>query len=260
MSSSRKLRSVLIDLSGTIHVEDTAIPGAVEALERLRKTNVNIKFVTNTTKESRRFLFERLSKLGFNIKLDDIWTSLWSAKELIASRNLSPYLMVADEALEDFKDVINPQKEYDCVVIGLAPSMFDYDHLNKAFSLLISGAQLIAIHEARYYKRSDGLALGPGPFVKGLEYASSCKAEVVGKPSANFFKSALGEIAPCEAVMIGDDVRDDVGGAQSIGIRGFLVKTGKYRPGDELKIQPPPSQLCNSFVDAVDIILKELKK
>lgn len=68
----------------------------------------------------------------------------------------------------------------------------------------MNGAPLIAIHEGRYYKRPDGLALGPGAFIKGLEYASNVKAEVVGKPTAEFFKAALGDIDPAQAVMIGD--------------------------------------------------------
>lgn len=69
---------------------------------------------------------------------------------------------------------------------------------------LLNGAQLIAIHAGKYYKRSDGLALGPGCFVKGLEYSAQCKAELVGKPNAAFFRSALDGIDPNEAVMIGD--------------------------------------------------------
>jgi ribonucleotide monophosphatase NagD (HAD superfamily) len=70
--------------------------------------------------------------------------------------------------------------------------------------LLLAGAPLIAIHCGRYYKRSDGLALGPGPFVRALEYASDCCSEVVGKPSPIFFQSALGDTDPVYAVMIGD--------------------------------------------------------
>lgn len=50
------------------------------------------------------------------------------------------------------------------VLIGLAPNKFDYEHMNKAFRLISDGAKLIAIHKARYYKRKDGLALGPGSF------------------------------------------------------------------------------------------------
>jgi len=32
-----------------------------------------------------------------------------------------------------------------------------------------------------------------------------------------------------QAVMIGDDIVTDVGGAQACGIRGIQVRTGKYR-------------------------------
>ncbi len=39
--------------------------------------------------------------------------------------------------------------------------------------------------------------------------------------------------------MIGDDIRTDVGAAQEWGIRGILVRTGKFRPRDlELGIRP----------------------
>jgi len=66
--------------------------------------------------------------------------------------------------------------------------------------------QLIAVHKARYYQRTEGLSMGPGPFVEALEYASGKKALVVGKPQLEFFQSVL-EDFNClaeETVMIGD--------------------------------------------------------
>ncbi|XP_063216637.1 haloacid dehalogenase-like hydrolase domain-containing protein 2 [Bacillus rossius redtenbacheri] len=252
------LKTVLIDLSGTLHIENTITAGAIEALNKLRDTNVRVKFVTNTTKESRRCLHERLTDLGFAIRPDEIWSSLWVARDVVASRGLRPLLLVDDAAVEDFAGA-RSEGEHDSVVVGLAPDKFNYAQLNKAFRVLLSGAPLIAIHEGRYYKRLDGLALGPGPFVRALEYATGCKAEVVGKPSAAFFESALGGFRPEEAVMIGDDVKDDVDGAQRVGIRGILVKTGKYREGDEAKISPAPSQVCADFAQAVAVLLEELQ-
>ena len=82
------------------------------------------------------------------------------------------------------------------------------------------GAELIAINKAKYYKTKDGLSLGPGSFVAGLEFATNKKvpivenieregfqALVVGKPSETFFKlglAALGaDIRAEETVMIG---------------------------------------------------------
>ncbi|PVD36300.1 hypothetical protein C0Q70_03278 [Pomacea canaliculata] len=203
-SGACTVNTVLIDLSGTIHIEDTEIPGSVKALERLQKSKVNIKFVTNTTKESKRVLLERLHSIGFNVKGEEIFTSLTAARYLIEQRKLHPLLMVDEKALEDFEGVSTENQ--DAVVVGLAPEKFDYNTMNQAFRLILSGAPLIAIHKGRYYKRKDGLALGPGPFVTALEFATGQKADIVGKPELSFFLSAVEEfsVAPSQCIMIGD--------------------------------------------------------
>ncbi|XP_027055012.1 haloacid dehalogenase-like hydrolase domain-containing protein 2 [Pocillopora damicornis] len=250
-----KIRGVLIDLSGTIHVENSVIPGSIQALKRLRESGVTVRFVTNTTKESKGTLLKRLTGIGFDIQAEEVFTSLTAARRLIDQRSLRPMLLLQSDAIEDFKgvDVNDPN----AVVVGLAPDCFNYEILNKAFRLLLEGCPLIAIHKVRYYKKGDGLALGPGPFVTALEFATDVKAEVVGKPQASFFRQALSEIG-CDvqsAVMIGDDARDDIGGAESIGIKGFLVQTGKYRDGDEHHLEKPPFAVCKDFSAAVDQIL-----
>lgn len=51
---------------------------------------------------------------------------------------------------------------------------------------------------------------------------------------------------------------DDIEGAQKLGMKGILVKTGKYRPGDEEKISPPAFQVLPSFKEAVDYILQHM--
>ncbi|XP_014287733.1 haloacid dehalogenase-like hydrolase domain-containing protein 2 [Halyomorpha halys] len=257
MAFRSNLKSVLIDLSGTLHIENEVTPNAIEALNRLRSTNLKIKFVTNTTKESRRILHERLTKLGFDIKQDEIFTSLWAARDLVKKESLRPMYFLDDAAMEDFEG-FKSEDNINAVVIGLAPDKFNWNNLTKAFRLLLNGAKLIAIHAARYYKSPDGLSLGPGPFVKALEYASGTEASIVGKPASNFFCAALDKVKPTEAVMIGDDVRDDVGGAQALGMKGYLVKTGKYRDNDENKIDPAPYKTVNNFSEAVDDIISSL--
>lgn len=68
-----------------------------------------------------------------------------------------------------------------------------------------NNAKLVAIHEGKYYKRKDGLALGPGCFVKGLEYAAGVESILIGKPNEYFFKNALIDgVNVDECVMIGD--------------------------------------------------------
>ncbi|XP_051019183.1 uncharacterized protein LOC127204297 [Acomys russatus] len=232
--------------------------GLIGLAKKLRAASVMVRFVTNTTKESKQDLLERLKKLEFEISEDEIFTSLTAARNLVEQKQVRPMLLVDDRALPDFTGV--QTGDPNAVVIGLAPEHFHYQLLNQAFRLLLDGAPLIAIHKARYYKRKDGLALGPGPFVTALEYATDTKATVVGKPEKTFFLEALRDTgcAPEEAVMIGDDCRDDVGGAQNTGMLGILVRTGKYRAADEEKINPPPYLTCESFPHAVDHILQHL--
>ncbi|KAG8456811.1 hypothetical protein GDO86_002556 [Hymenochirus boettgeri] len=205
MAARQMLKAVLVDLSGTLHIEDTAIPGAQEALKRLREAPVVLRFVTNTTKECKKTLLDRLRKLEFDIKEEEIFTSLTAARNLLEQNNVRPMLLVDDSALQDFQGIATHSPN--AVVIGLAPEHFNYETMNKAFRLALDGAPIIAIHKARYYKKKDGLALGPGPFVTGLEYATDTKATVVGKPEKTFFLEALRGTGcnPEEAIMIGDE-------------------------------------------------------
>lgn len=71
--------------------------------------------------------------------------------------------------------------------------------------LMKDDSELIAVHEGKYFKRADGLAVGPGCFTRGLEYATSKKAIVIGKPNPYFFNCAIpATVLPHECCMIGD--------------------------------------------------------
>ena len=247
---------------------------------RLRNTNLQLKFATNTTKESQSLLYQRLKNIGFEIEKHEIFTSLTAARDLIAPKKLKPYFLVDDAALSDFEGHVpidTPTSNANAVVVGLAPTKFNHEQMNIAMNILLEGSPLYAIHKGRFYKTKDGLALGPGPFIAALEHATDKKAIVVGKPQPSFFKEAIRSFncEPNEVAMIGDvivilfcdsndelnitqDVRDDIGGAQNIGMVGFLVKTGKYRPEDESKIDPLPKFVCPSVVEAVDIIISQM--
>ncbi|EFP11247.1 hypothetical protein GCK72_017890 [Caenorhabditis remanei] len=249
-----KISAVLIDLSGTLHIEELAIPGAQAALELLRQ-HVQVKFVTNTTKESQNLLHQRLKSCGFQIEKHEIFTSLSAARDLILKNQYRPYFILDDKAMEDFEGIST--EDPNAVVIGLAPEKFNDGIMTEAFRLIKEkNASLIAIHKGRYYQKKDGLHLGPGAYVAGLEYATGVEAKVVGKPEKLFFESALKTLGEnidfSNAVMIGDDVNDDALGAIKVGMRAILVKTGKFRSGDELKVK----NVANSFVDAVDMIIE----
>ena len=70
---------------------------------RLRNAGIEIKFVTNTSKESLREIHERMNKLKFDIRRDEIFTSLTAVRKLVDARNIRPHLVLADSAMEEFE-------------------------------------------------------------------------------------------------------------------------------------------------------------
>uniref|UniRef100_A0A8D8S343 Haloacid dehalogenase-like hydrolase domain-containing protein 2 n=1 Tax=Cacopsylla melanoneura TaxID=428564 RepID=A0A8D8S343_9HEMI len=214
MTPASAAKLLLVDLSGTLHVGNQATRGAVEALDWVRARGVAVKFLTNTTKESKRDIFERLVKIGFKVDMSDILTSVSVAIDEVKRRGLKPLLITEPSVEREFNELYPELKqgERDSVVVGLVPDKFNYTVLNEAFRLLHSNpsAPIIAIHKGKYYQTEDGLSLGPGPFVAALEFASAREATVCGKPNQNIFLQALGQYTPQEAIMIGDDVTDDI--------------------------------------------------
>ena len=69
------IKGVLLDLSGTLHVENQALPGAQEAVAELQRRNVAHRFVTNTSRKSRRMLHEQLETMGFSVPAEHLMTA-----------------------------------------------------------------------------------------------------------------------------------------------------------------------------------------
>ena len=215
-------------------MDETPVEGAKETVAMLEEKGYRYRFVSNTTSKSRRSLAEFLGDMGFMIPPDRIFTPGIAAAGRIGSEGEKRcFLITTPDLQREFEEagiaIVEEEAEY--VVVGDAEDGFTYDRLKRAFRLVMEGARIIALEKDRYWMGADGLSLSAGPFVAALEYATGAVAEVVGKPSRNFFEIALAGMGASaeETAMIGDDINTDVGGAKSLGMMGILVRTGKYR-------------------------------
>ena len=227
-----RARALLLDLDGVLYVEDDPIAGAPEAIERLRGGHLTLRFVTNTTAHSRERTLDKLARLGFAVEDHELVTPAALAVRRCRERGHTRVALVMnDEVKRDFTALEEAAGKADAVIVGDLGPAFGYDVLNGAFRQVMEGAELIALQKNRYWLRADGMALDVGPFVAALEYATGRQAYVVGKPAHTFFESIVSEldVDATEAVMVGDDIESDIGGAQDAGLAGVLVRTGKYR-------------------------------
>jgi phospholysine phosphohistidine inorganic pyrophosphate phosphatase len=251
---------ILLDIDGVLYVGDDPIEGAHETLGELRELGAGLRLVTNTTSRSRRQVCEHLAELGFEVSVEEVLTPAAMALAHCDERGYSSVeLIVSDGLREDLAQFDNGATgdRVDAVILGDVGARFDAELLNRAFRLIMDGAELVALQHNRYWRRADGLALDVGAYAAALEYATRRDAVVVGKPSEAFFGAAVVDMGLDAAVMVGDDVEADVGGAMAAGLPGILVRTGKYRQ-DALPPEVTPTAIVDSINDVPALLARIL--
>ena len=190
--------------------------------------------------------------MGFPVSPERIFTAPRAAREYLLRRGFDRcHLLVRSAVIEDFAGIREDDVSPRAVVVGDMGEDFTYARLNRAFRLLLQGAELVTLAQNRYYRAADGFVLDQGPFVAALENASGQKATLVGKPSIPFFQTALAllGVSASEAAVVGDDVDVDVGGGQAAGLRGILVQTGKFREEELARSAIRPDAILRSLAD-----------
>lgn len=253
--------ALLIDLDGVVYADGAAITGAAEAIGWLVDNGVPHLFVTNTTSRSRAALVEKLSGFGIAVSEDRILAPADAACDWLRDagcRRLQLLVPASTAVAFNGFEVVGEEApagaaaSVDAVVVGDLGRDWTFDRLNSAFRCLMQtpAPKLVALGMTRYWRAADGLRLDTAPFVMALAHASGIEPVVLGKPAPAFFAAALGRLGITAAAtwMLGDDVKSDVGGAQAAGMRGILVRTGKFRPPD-LAGDIKPDLVIDSIAD-----------
>ena len=247
-----KVRGVLLDLEGTLYEAGATVPGAAAAVEMLVSLGVPHCFVTNTTSRPRSTIARELAAMGIPADPERIFTAPLAARGYLLGRGLTRcHLMVAPAVLEDFGGIEHTEESPQAVVVGDVGEGFSFARMNRVFRLLLDGAEFVTLARNRYYRGADGLVLDQGPFVAALELAAGRDAILTGKPSERFFApplEALGLSAEDTAI-VGDDLAADVGGGMALGMRGILVRTGKFREADLASSPLVPDAVLRSVAE-----------
>lgn len=252
-----KYRGLLFDLDGVFHVSDRLLPGAVETIQMLRERDIPFRIVTNTTTRSRSSLVAKMNSIGLPIRQSDLITAPYAALLHLKSLTMPRCrFVVSDDVRTEFSEFPDDETSPQFIVLGDFENQVSYPLLNSLFSQMMSGAELIALHKGRFWETNEGLKVDLGLFVAGLEYTTGKRATVIGKPSPRIFELALLELglAASDCAMIGDDLYNDVGGAQSAGMSGILIRTGKYRPHYESTSDVVPNWIIDTLVDLAPLL------
>jgi HAD superfamily hydrolase (TIGR01458 family) len=247
------MAAILLDIDGVMHVSGEPISGAVEAVRQLRENGHRIRFVTNTTTRSRTQLAQELRAHGLEVADEEVQTAAEAAARRLRGKRVLALTMHA--LVHDLEGLELVGEGADAVLLGGADEtpetnlVFSYMNLARAFAELEAGAELYCLHRNRWWQTKHGPMLDAGAFVAGLEYAAQMEAIVLGKPSPAYFEAACDALDadPDRTWMVGDDLESDVLGAQRLGMRTVLVRTGKFRPDTVERSSVQPDGIVSSL-------------
>jgi HAD superfamily hydrolase (TIGR01458 family) len=256
---------ILLEVDGVLHVSGEPIPGAVEAVRRLRGDGHALRFVTNNSTRPRVVIGEELRALGFELDDQEIQTPPRAAARELDGRRVYALVMSAIVSELDGMELVGDGA--DAVLLGgcdetVEPNqVFSYMNLARAFGEIQLGADLYCLHKNRWWQTSRGPLLDGGAFVAGLEYATGVDATVVGKPSPAYFAAALDALdaEPELTWMVTDDLDADVRGARLFGMHTVLLRTGKFRPETLERSDVVPDAILSSVAQLPDWLERSLK-
>ncbi|MCF8470160.1 MAG: TIGR01458 family HAD-type hydrolase [Parvibaculum sp.] len=247
------VEGLLLDAGGVLYQNDSALPGATEAVQRLRAGGMPFLILTNTTRTTRGALAKKLESFGFDVSEEEIVTPASVAHAVLDRDGAKPHLLVHPGLLPDCpEEAVAPN----AVLIGDAGDAFTFERMNRAFRVLIEGGRLYALGRNRFFMGRDGFELDAGPFVAALEYAAGVEAILIGKPARGFFTAAADMLGVTreKVMMVGDDLESDIEGAIAAGLHAVLVRTGKYREGDGLAAKKSGALVAASLAEFVETL------
>ncbi len=229
---------MLLDLDGCVWVDQTATPNAREALAELRNHGKTLAFVTNDSRLAPEEYVRKMWSMGLQASLEEIVTVGSAIQYVLADRRPgTPTFVIGSAAIfrhvaDAGQRIVNgtdraPTAE---IVVVAGHDDFSFAELRTATQAVLNGAEMIAAGRDRTFPASDGYWPATGAILAALEYATERTARSVGKPDVLLFETALDRLGPGPALMVGDRLDADLGGAAAAGIDGAIVLTGRDDP------------------------------
>jgi 4-nitrophenyl phosphatase len=235
----------LLDCDGVVWLSEQPIPGASEAVARLRASGRRVVMLTNNSYPRLSDHLEKLARLGMPTDPSDVLSSAMAAAFLLEAGERAFVLGgpgVIDELTARGVAVVTPAdgKEVghvDAVVVGMYPA-FDYSSLAQAATALHNGARLIGTNEDATFPTPHGLLPGAGSLLSAVAKAGQAVPTIAGKPyppTVSLVHERIGEVQ----MVVGDRPSTDGLLARRLETRFGLVLTG-VTPSDHGKLDPEP--------------------
>ncbi len=256
------IRLFLLDLDGTVYVENRLLPGALEFFEKVRETNRQYVFLTNNSSKSAADYLTKLTNLNLPATIDTVFTSgQATALYLSGEKPGARVFLVGTESLkQEFTlhglYLVTPEDtEADFVVVGFDTEL-EYWKLTKACAFIDDGVPFLATHPDMVCPVAGKRYIPDcGAMCEMITHATGQKpAKVFGKPDTTIVELLCSQkgIPLRNTAMVGDRLYTDMAMATKAGITSICVLSGETNL-DSLQSAPDqPDIVVESIADLTD--------
>lgn len=248
-------KPLLIDLDGVLRLGRNPAPGLDNFFDYIKSSDRKCAIISNTTLSTAATVYKYF--YDFDLPVPCLMMTAADATAFYIKTN---YKRAAVYSTPEVKRLFEEVLDYDnpeVVVMGDLGKEWDFNSLNNIFKLVQNGAELIAMQKNKFWSTpEDGLLLDLGAFVAAIEYSTGKSATLIGKPSPLYFYSALDKLnAPrFNFLMLGDDLENDIMGAQNIGGSGILILSGKTKPPLKFEDGKTPDYIVENLDETIEIL------
>lgn len=259
--------AVCCDLDGVVWRGENIIPGAAEAIARLRAARFRVGFVSNNSSQPVDDVTAKLAAAGVPASPEDVLTSALAAASLLAAdlgRGARVLACAGPGVVDALRTVgLRPvgRTPAEAVVVGLHRN-FDFDELDRASAAVRGGARFVATNLDPTYPVPGGMIPGSGAIVAAVATAAGRVPEVAGKPEPPMVDLVRRQLGP-NGVVVGDRPSTDGALARALRWPFALVLSGVARrdppPGGEPVPNPPPPFVASDLAELVPALLDAIR-
>ncbi|MDA1043778.1 MAG: HAD-IIA family hydrolase [Verrucomicrobia bacterium] len=244
------VKSLLLDLDGTLYIGNQEIPGAAAFVADMRSAGVHCLFVTNRSNRLPEEICHQLQGFGIACRPDDVVTSAQATARFLApGRAYVVGESGLEVALQEAGFTLCDEKA-DYVIVGWDRG-FTYEKLRIACNLIGRGAEFVATNPDKGINMEDGFRPGTGALLAAISAVCDVHPRVIGKPEPHLFKMALAHsgVKADDVLVVGDYLETDIRAAVACGLRSALLLTGVSRRSDLEKSDIQPDMVAENFED-----------
>lgn len=235
----------LLDLDGVVYVGTDPVPGAADAIERVRAAGMRVAFVTNNASRSPADVAALLHQVGVEATADDVVTSAQAGARVLAARIPagSAVLVVGSDALAaevsalGLRAVRSADGRPAGVIQGFDRAV-GWSALAEATVAIRYGADWVATNADRTIPSPRGALPGNGALVEVVRLVSGAAPTVTGKPEPALHEESVRRTGAAHPLVVGDRLDTDIAGAVRAGCASLLVLTGVTTVPDLLAAGP----------------------